>query len=390
VNNSAVHTPTTRPHLAVFFTRGMSLEGWHRAGILQRELALYRRLNDDLGALTFVTYGNDNDERWAETMPGLSVLPNRWRLPSNLYSVLAPLLHWRHLRHVTIFKTNQLNGAWTGAIAKLLFRKPLIVRCGFLWANFMARLTEARWRRKLARTIERVVLRSADRIIVAGEADAETVAADYAIPSGRIAVVPNFVDTSQFCPASERAVRSGRLVFVGRLEAQKNVAALIEAVAALPEVTLVIAGDGALRGELEALARKSGARVEFVGRVPHETLPSLLKGAELFVLPSHFEGNPKSLIEAMASGVPVVGARSPGIERILLDGETGVVCGTSATQIRDAIERVRRDQALRERITQNALAWVRTYCSLDTAVARERVVIASVNGAPTLRGVHAG
>ena len=68
--------PAERPHLAVFFTRGMSLGGWHSAGILDRELALYRALIDDLGALTFVTYGDGSDAQWAIKVPGLEVLPN--------------------------------------------------------------------------------------------------------------------------------------------------------------------------------------------------------------------------------------------------------------------------------------------------------------------------
>lgn len=365
----------------MFFTRGMSLEGWQRAGLLDRELALYRGLADDLDGLTFVTYGGPDDGRFAADVRHLDVLTNAWQMPSNLYSVLAPWLHRRHLRGASAFRTNQINGAWCGVVAKALFRKPLVVRCGFLWADNVSRLTPSRWRRVLSRALERLCVSSADHVVVACERDAATLAVRYDINRDRVTVIPNYVDTARFCPLPGVSPEPGRVTFVGRLEPEKNVRALIEAVSALPGVRLAIIGDGALRVELERQAHKAGAEVEFLGRVPHAELPALLNRSQAFVLPSHYEGNPKAILEAMACGVPVVGARVPGIVDVIVSGENGILCGTSSGDIRSALGQVLSDAPLRERLRAAGLAYVRNLCSLDAALASERKVLAAVMAA---------
>jgi glycosyltransferase involved in cell wall biosynthesis len=378
---SANRTSSTaqRPHLVVFFTRGMSLDGWHSAGILDRELALYRALIGDLGALTFVTYGDASDARWASNVPGLDVLPNRWGLPGNLYSVVAPLLHWRRLRQATLFRTNQINGAWCAVVAKTLFRKPLVVRGGYVWAE-RQRHGSGRLRWLIVRMLQRLVIRSADRIVVAGKADADALARAGAGRADRIVVVPNYVDCSIFHPLPHVTPEPGRVLFVGRLEDVKNLGALIEAVATLPGVSLTVVGAGALRAGLERAASTSGACVDFLGRLPQDQIPALMCRSQALILPSLYEGNPKVLFEAMACGVPVVGTRVRGIQDVIVDGLTGVLCGTSAREIRSALERVLLDADLRERLRSAALAWVRECCSLSLAVARERALLASFAG----------
>lgn len=357
--------------LVVFFSRGMSLAGWRRAGILERELALYRALLPQLQHLAFVTYGGADDMQGASSLPGVEVLVNRWHLPANLYSVLAPWIHRRTLRRATIFKTNQINGAWSALIAKRLFHKALLVRCGFLWSDFMARLHSGSWRHNVATWLERTIFRAADAVIVAAEADRRTIVDRYALAQSRVHVVPNYVETELFRPMPELRREPGRVLFIGRLDEQKNVAALIEAVGGLPHVTLTIVGDGLLRASLEAAARHLGARVTFLGTRPHGELPVLLNQASVFVLPSHYEGNPKALVEAMSCGLPVVGADAPGIREIVVHGQTGVLCGTSAGEIRAALGDLLADAALREHVGAGAAAYVRSHCSVESAVARE-------------------
>ena len=106
--------------VAVFFSRGMSLERWKQAGMLQRELGLYRGLLPRVGQISLLTYGERDDGRCTQDIPQLEVLTNHWRFTSNLYSLFAPLLHITALRKATVFKTNQINGAWCGVILSLI------------------------------------------------------------------------------------------------------------------------------------------------------------------------------------------------------------------------------------------------------------------------------
>jgi glycosyltransferase involved in cell wall biosynthesis len=361
--------------LVVFFSRGMSLDGWRRAGILDRELSLYRAQLPHLQHLAFVTYGGAGDAALASHMPGLEVLPNRWGLPSNLYSALAPLIHWRSLRRATIFKTNQINGAWCAVIAARLFRKTLVVRCGFLWSDFVARLHPGNWREAAARRLERLVFRAADVAIVAADADRNTIIARYGLDPERVHVIPNYVDTAIFRPMPHIPREPGRVLFVGRLADQKNVIALVDAVAELPGMSLTIVGDGPLRGQLQDAVNRRDVMVTFLGTRPHAELPALLNGSTAFILPSHYEGNPKALIEAMACGVAVIGTRSPGIQEILVHRETGYLCGTSIGEIRAALQEVLGDAALRERMSAGAVGYARAHCSVESAVARELALL---------------
>ncbi|MEC7769027.1 MAG: glycosyltransferase family 4 protein [Acidobacteriota bacterium] len=365
--------------LVVFFSRGMSLDGWRRAGILDRELALYRSLLPHLEHLAFVTYGGADDLRLARQVVGIEILPNRWGLPSNLYSVLAPYLHRRTLGRATVFKTNQINGAWCAVIAKWLFRKKLVVRCGYLWSDFMVRLTTSRWRRALAGCLERATFQVADAVIVAGHADRMTIIRRYGVNAECMHVVPNYVDTSLFRVMPEVPRESGRVIFVGRLENQKNPLALIEALKELPGVKLSIIGNGSLRANLEERVREYGVEVEFLGAVPHEELPRLLNGSEVFILPSHYEGNPKALIEAMACGLPVIATRVPGIQQVLVHEETGFLCGTSAADLRAALRAVLERPELRERMASRGLAYARERFALARVAQQELAALIALS-----------
>jgi len=365
--------------LVVFFSRGMSLDGWRRAGILDREMALYRALLPHLEHLAFVTYGDTDDSKLLGQGSGIEILPNRWGLPPNLYSVLAPFLHRRTLARATVFKTNQTNGAWCAVVAKRLFLKRLVVRCGFLWSDFMVRLTTSRWRRMLAECLECAIFRAGDALIVAGHADRTKIIQRYDIDAGRIHVVPNYVDTSLFRLMPEVPRESRLVITVGRLEEQKNTASLIEAVKELPGVKLRIVGDGSLRADLEERVRKYNLDVEFLGAIPHKALPRLLNEAELFILPSHYEGNPKALFEAMACGLPVIGTHVPGIQEALIHEETGFLCGTTPSDIRAALHEMFERSELRERVSCRALAYAQERFSLTRIAQRELAVLTTLS-----------
>ena len=116
-----------------------------------------------------------------------------------------------------------------------------------------------------------------------------------------------------------------QIVSVGRLAAPKDFSTLVAAVARLPEgrARLRVFGDGPFRSELEAQKRALGldGAVEFAGEVP-DVRPHL-EEADVFVLSSLSEGMPVSILEAMAAGLPVVASAVPGLEEVVLDGETG-------------------------------------------------------------------
>lgn len=361
--------------MAVFFSRGMSLETWRRAGILEREMALYRQLEQRVARLYFVTYGRSDDQTNCPDLGTIEVLPNRWLLPPNLYSVLAPWLHRSSLRNVSIHKTNQVNGGWTALLARTLIGGKLLVRCGFVWSDFVARLGAGALRRWISTRIERLLFRAADAIIVASPADARQIEGRHGPLLASVTTVGNYVDLDQFRSLPDVLRQAGRLTFVGRLEDQKNPMSLLDALVGLDCVRLTVVGDGPLRPILEAQARRLNLDVEFRGIVDHTTLPVLLNRSEAFVLPSKYEGTPKALLEAMACGVPVIAARSPGITDVVTHNQNGYLCGVSSQEIGEAIRTVLFDSALRERLSREGVRYVTDHHALATAVEQETSII---------------
>lgn len=357
-------------HVALFFTAGISLHVWEQLGLLEREVALYRRLQKSGVHITFITYGNSRDLGYASRLGGISILCNRWHLPSSWYRRMIPLLHGSRLSRASLIKTNQTNGASVALRAARLWRKPFIARCGYLWSDFTARrygpdsmltrqATKEEWR----------VYKRADRIVVTTPAMADDIAARIPKSQNRIRIIPNYVETSLFSPDFSQEIRYD-LVFTGRLEPQKNLEALLEAIRDL-DVSIALIGNGSLAKSLKERFADLGERVQWIGTIPNHELPRYLCAAKLFVLPSCFEGHPKSLIEAMACGLPVIGTDVPGIRDVLRHGETGWLCGTDSHSIRSAIMHLLQHPEVRHSLGSNARRYVTSCFSLERVLEME-------------------
>jgi glycosyltransferase involved in cell wall biosynthesis len=358
----------------LFFTYRVSLRMWMEQGIAARETDVYRRLLPSLGRVAFVTYGT-SDAALEAGLGGIRVLPRPARLGMASMSLLAPWLYRREIRAAAVLKTNQASGAWTAVVAKWLFRKPLIVRCGYPWSFNYSRESPRWWRRALVHLLERLAVRVADRVVVTAAAAGEYLVREHGVDPARVRVVPNAIDVARFAPDPAAARAKGCVVFVGRLAADKNLGALVEAVARVPGAWLRLVGDGPERAALEAAARRTGAQVEFTGTVSNDAVPALLNTAALFALPSHYEGQPKALLEAMACGLPVVGADVPGTREAVRHGETGWLCAPHAESLADALRSLLDDDALRERLGRQARAIVERQHSVPAVVERELAVI---------------
>lgn len=157
------------------------------------------------------------------------------------------------------------------------------------------------------------------------------------------------------------------ILFVGRLAEKKGVKYLIEAMNSVDNALLYIIGNGPLRQELEELA-KPNENIVFVGSKTHEELKVYLSSADVFVAPSvtaadgDQEGLPTTILEAMASGTPVVGSRHGGISIIINDGVNGFLTEErDVNGISDSINKLIADESLRKQFVENGLKTVADY-----------------------------
>ena len=172
------------------------------------------------------------------------------------------------------------------------------------------------------RLAARIALRGADVVLPVSETLGE--ALRRLEPKARIRVVPNVVDEQVFTPDGPRAASGPRrLLTAGLLDTErKGVDVLLEALALLPErdgIVLDVVGDGSLRPRYEELAERLGIRqaVTFHGLKPKSELATLMRSADLFVLASRYENNPCVVLEAMASGLPVVATAVGGVPEVV-------------------------------------------------------------------------
>ena len=350
---------------------------WGEAGIFEREVAIYRRLQKLGVRVSFVSYGDSRDLEYGPRIPGIRILCNGWKLPARLYKLLLPVLHGWQLWRADCYKTNQTNGAEVALRAARMWRKPLVARCGYMWSEFVARrhgvdpdeVTRAR-------DMEEKAFSAAQRVVVSTPTMAADIAQRVPAAAARTVVIPNYVDTEPFGPVSSPN-RDLDVIFVGRLSPQKNIKALLTAIRPL-DVRIALVGQGELGNELKREFQSLNGRILWVGTVPNEALPGYLNRAKLFVLPSLYEGHPKALIEAMACALPVVGADSPGIRELIRHGETGWLCQPDSSSIREAIEMLLAQPELRNRLGRNARRYVHEHFALDHVVGMEMSLFGSV------------
>jgi glycosyltransferase involved in cell wall biosynthesis len=143
------------------------------------------------------------------------------------------------------------------------------------------------------------------------------------LPSNRLRVKPNFLSS---LPLQREGGGGGYAVFVGRLSKEKGVRVLVSAWGRVQGLRLKILGDGPLRAELEELAARHEAPVEFLGYRSRDEVLDIVAQADIQVVPSEwYEAFPMVVLEAYACGTPVVASRIGSLAEIVIEGETGVL-----------------------------------------------------------------
>jgi len=214
------------------------------------------------------------------------------------------------------------------------------------------------------------------------------------LPQSRVVVLPIGIDRSRFAPGSVPvAQRPPTILFLGRLVEKKGCMYLLEAFervrAQLPQAELVIGGDGPERAKLVSRAASIGG-VRFVGAFTRDMATTLLAEARVFCLPSitaesgDAEGLPLVILEAQASGVPVVTSARGGATEGIEDGVTGYAFGEAdVAALTDRLMALLTDDALAARFSAAGPPFVAENHDLYRQTARLEALYDRVTGAPT-------
>jgi glycogen(starch) synthase len=201
---------------------------------------------------------------------------------------------------------------------------------------------------------------------------------NFATPETKVWVIPNGVDPTKFATNVDKSwVRSrynisdGDILalFVGRLTSQKGCEYLIRAMTKVePHVKLIVVGDGWMRNNLQSEAAASGQswRIRFTGFLPDNEVVSLMKAADVLVIPSIYEPFGVVALEGMAAGVPVIGSDIDGLAEVIQHEYNGIlVHAKDSNSIAWGIHRVLTDSDGSIRLAHNAAGDIRERFSWD-------------------------
>ena len=300
--------------------RDLKSAGQHKR-LFENYFAHYVREFDEVLVLSFFDERIE-EYRDARVPARVKILPNRHRLHRYLYSWLAPRLHSKELEGVRVIRVSQTTGSLPAWFLKRRLKAPVFMTYGYdyvLFAKVRGRL--ATW---LARLHERIGRAVADYWITTTPELVTHLQDRHRVDRDRIFLIPNGVDLSVFngatAPGEDDDLRS--LVFVGRLEAQKNLKFLLDCASRAADrlatqLKLTIVGDGSLRAELARHPVSRLLKLELTGMLEQSRLPALFESSQLFVTASLYEGHPKAILEAMGAGLPVLGLDAPGVTPLL-------------------------------------------------------------------------
>ncbi|HIE37582.1 MAG TPA: glycosyltransferase [Anaerolineales bacterium] len=331
-----------------------------------RFISLHKRTLERLGHEVFIfTWGEEvpEDEPGVIRSPGIPFVRPGYHVAPG-YSHQARAL----LQTMDVLHANQ--PLLSGALALRYGRRyglPVVLTChsryDLLGVTRLPFLPLPLYREILRPTLRRI----SDRydVVMAPSPEAARVMRSLGVRRP-IEVVPYGVDLDG-CRHPPKRLRREELglpadvplaLFLGRLEREKDVSFLLEALAR-PEPArthLLLVGDGVERERLEADVRGMGLmdRVRFVGEVPAEEVPAYIALADLFVTASRIEMLPVAVIEAMAGGLPVVGLDVPWIRPVVRSGVNGLLAEPEVASFARAWARLATDEPLRARLSEGA------------------------------------
>jgi len=211
------------------------------------------------------------------------------------------------------------------------------------------------------------IYRFVNKIVVNSQYMFNAIVNYYGIEPSKIGIIPNGVNFKRFSNQKKNMVLIGdpSILYFGNLLARKGVDILIRAIAKakaeLPEIKLHLVGSGDLCGYLKqlALGEKIDRQVVFWGSADYTLVPQYYKGADICVFPSRYEPFGIVILEAFASGKPVIASHVGGIPEIVSDGKNGVlVKPNDPVALSDAIVALSQDDNLRKKLSE---------CALETA-----------------------
>jgi glycosyltransferase involved in cell wall biosynthesis len=344
--------------IAIFFTYDYSIETLSRSGLLERELKVYQKINEIYGIeFIFLTYeeslGEDinsySEFKFIPLYKDLKKSNNK--LLRFFKSFFIPFKIKSDLLDVDILYQHQLLGVWIPLILKMKLKKPLQVRTGYDAYLFSLKNRDNFVKSLFYKYLKKIALRFADLYTVTSHCDKVFLSEKF--KSNSIKVVPNWVEINDNQPTSREMCK---ILMVGRLEKQKNYPLAFDFLKTLnSNYELDIYGNGSEYSSLKTLSSENNLKINFLGNTTHQNLIREFSNYNFFLTTSFYEGNPKSVLEALSSQCIIFASNIPNHEELIKDGINGFLF-SNKEELVDKFEFIKNNLSQQRKVKKNCIS----------------------------------
>lgn len=375
-----------KKNLGVFFSNNTSLDDWSRKGFINREISYYKKLayKKKLN-IHFFTYGDKKDLRFSNKAYPIKIIPfyNKIYCPNftilrSFLNLFLPFFLNEEIKKIDLIKSNQVWGALVPCLIKFFYNIPFYIRSGWEPTYKPISFDIPRYKSIFLYVNSLVCYNYADYITVSSKKIHRHICNKFGIKK-KIRIIENFIDLNIFKPKKTKKIKN-QILTVSRASPQKNIELLIKA---LSNTNIFILHIGSIKEKIKKkfslLARKQRTNIKFLGHIDNDRLPNYYRASEAFVLCSKIEGNPKSLLEAMACKCPVIGTNVDGINDIIIDGKNGILSTLDAKNLKQSVLKILENDKLKIKISSAAMKLVKKKNSEQNFLNIESKVIKEIS-----------
>jgi len=362
-----------------FLTYGYSLKTWSDSGQLAREMRHFEALNSENEKIKFkiFSYGEDNDFEYIEKdfIEVVSVYKYIKKSNYKIVNFIKSFFIKKILREVDLDKSqlviqNQLLGSWVSYLFKKNLNIPLIIRTGYDMFEFSINENKNISKKLFFKYLTKKSLDKCDLYTVTSLCDKDFLLKNFSnMYSSKIKIRSNWVDSKENIQIINKNIVNN-IVSVGRVEEQKNYELIIRSLQGT-NFELDIFGEGSLKGDLVNLAKELNVNINFLGIVNNEILVQKLQHYKFYISSSKFEGNPKSVLEAMSAGCIVIASKIKNhLEFLNIDNS--ILFDQNIKSLKETIMNLDKISQRREDdLISNSLETIKNRYNLDDLVKKE-------------------
>ena len=280
----------------------------------------------------------------------VTLLGNKKNIHRFIYTFLIPFLYIKQIKEADILRGSQLTSTIPCIVSKIFLGKKFVFNHAYDHAEF-SKIKGDWFSALILKLWEQAAIRLANGIIAANPILTKRV---KTLNKNTI-YLPNGVDLSMYKFRRRKSKKITRLLFVGRLEKQKNLENLLLGVKQFngKDIEVMMIGEGSLKTKLKEMTKSLSLKVVFLPFVENERLLDYYYRADIFVLASLAEGSPKVVLEAQATGLPVV-VNESFAKGLIKNGQTGIFCQSDPKSIASALRKIVGNTKLKETVANNA------------------------------------